>query len=141
MNLYGGSVRYTNIVRPMLITCRLIQQVTNIAAAHAVEDPSHDFKLPIDDREWYNHTSQPSGPTQASFSTPADTPQPYFSREIQASRILSEVQALSTLKQSESLHDSMDKTDALLMHFMKHLFQQTPESWKVMCGANAIAML
>ncbi len=125
----------------MLITCRLIHHVTNITAAHAVDDPSNDSKLPIDDQEWHNHTSQPPDPIQPSFSTPADTPQSYFAREIQASRILSEVQALSTLKQSESLHDSIDRTDALLMHFMKHLFQQTPESWKVMCGANAITML
>lgn len=125
----------------MLITCRLIHRVTNITAAHAVENPSHDSKLPIDDQEWHNHTSQPPGSIQPSFSTPAHIPQSYFAREIQASRILSEVQALSTMKQSEPLHDSMDRTDALLMNFMKYLFQQTPESWKVMCGANAIAML
>lgn len=35
----------------------------------------------------------------------------------------------------------MDRIDALHMDFMKHLLLQTPESWKVMCGANSIAML
>ncbi|BCS23475.1 Zn(II)2Cys6 transcription factor [Aspergillus puulaauensis] len=118
---------------------RLIHQVTNITA-HAVEDPANDYKLPINEEYWQDNTSQPQGTVQPSFSTPADIPQSYFTREIQASRILGEVQNLST-RQSESLHENMDRTDALLMHFMKHLLHQTPESWKVMCGANSIAML
>jgi hypothetical protein len=41
----------------------------------------------------------------------------------------------------EPLRQQMDALDGVLMQFMHRLFEQTPGSWEVLCGANATALM
>ncbi|KAL2810316.1 fungal-specific transcription factor domain-containing protein [Aspergillus granulosus] len=122
---------------------RLTHQVgTNPFAPHAVEELPLDYRLPMDDCEWDRPQNTPSHEFfQPAFSTPIHIPLCYFAREIQAIRILGQVQMLSKITNSEMLLQQMDVIDSMLMKFMEQLFDQTPGSWKVLCGANAIALM
>ncbi|KAL3441782.1 hypothetical protein BJX65DRAFT_313513 [Aspergillus insuetus] len=126
---------------------RLIHQVEyNPSAPHAVEEPPLTYRLPIDDREWDRPLESPTrGFFQPSFSTPIHIPLCYFAREIQAVRILGQVQVLSRMQReygdAEMLSERVDGIDGVLMQFMQRLFEQTPGSWEVLCGANATALM
>ncbi|KAL2785369.1 fungal-specific transcription factor domain-containing protein [Aspergillus keveii] len=122
---------------------RLIHQVEcTPSTPHAVEEPPLTYRLPIDDREWDRSPESPSrGFFQPSFSTPIHIPLCYFAREIQAVRILGQVQMLSRIEDPELLRQQMDGLDGALMQFMHRLFEQTPGSWEVLCGANATALM
>ncbi|KAL4860902.1 hypothetical protein BDV12DRAFT_180989 [Aspergillus spectabilis] len=122
---------------------RLIHQVeTNVFAPHAVDEPAAHFRLPFNDPEWERCTAFPSpGPFQPDFSTPIDVPLAYFAREIQAVRILGQVQLLPKISNQDMFHQQINKIDAFLMQLMERLFEQTPGSWEVLCGANANALM
>ncbi|KAL2840291.1 fungal-specific transcription factor domain-containing protein [Aspergillus pseudoustus] len=122
---------------------RLIHQVErNPSAPHAVEDPPPDYRLPIDDREWDRPPEAPNhGFFQPAFSTPLHIPLCYFAREIQAVRILGQVQMLSRITDPDLLRKQMDAIDGVLMQFMERLFEQTPGSWEELCGANATTLM
>ncbi|KAL3492293.1 fungal-specific transcription factor domain-containing protein [Aspergillus germanicus] len=126
---------------------RLIHQVESTPSTpHAVEEPPLTYRLPIDDREWDRPPEPPSrGFFQPSFSIPIHIPLCYFAREIQAARILGQVQMLSRMQREygdgNMLRERMDGIDGVLMQFMERLFEQTPGSWEVLCGANATALM
>ncbi|KAL3462125.1 fungal-specific transcription factor domain-containing protein [Aspergillus heterothallicus] len=122
---------------------RLTHQVErNPSAPHAVEEPALDYRLPIDDREWDRPPECPSaGFFQPALSTPINIPLCYFAREIQAVRILGQVQMLARITNPDILRQQMDAIDGMLMQFMERLFEQTPGSWEVLCGANATTLM
>jgi hypothetical protein len=126
---------------------RLIHQVESTSSTpHAVEEPPLTYRLPIDDHEWDRSPESPSqGFFQPSFSTPLHIPLCYFAREIQAVRILGQVQNLNRMQHGngddELLRQQIDRLDGVLMQFMHRLFEQTPGSWEVLCGANATALM
>ncbi|CEL06529.1 hypothetical protein ASPCAL09703 [Aspergillus calidoustus] len=124
---------------------RLIHQVESTPSTpHAAEEPPVTYRLPIDDREWDRPPESPSrGFEEPSFSTPIHIPLCYFAREIQAVRILGHVQMLSRISNGdrEMVGEQMDGVDGVLLQFMQRLFEQTPGSWEVLCGANATALM
>jgi hypothetical protein len=75
-----------------------------------------------------------------SFSTPTEVPLCYFAREIQASRILGQVQLLRRSNDADGYCERFTVLDRTVMQFMEILFEQTPGSWAVLCGANAIGL-
>ncbi|KAL2824254.1 fungal-specific transcription factor domain-containing protein [Aspergillus cavernicola] len=121
---------------------RLIHQVTanNIHAPHAVEEPSSQYNLPADDRTW-NHPEHRQEFFQPSFSTPIDVPLSYFAREIQATRMLGQVQTLHKITNPDLFKQQAENIDTVGIHFMQQLFEQTPRRWEILCGANAIALM
>ncbi|KAJ5606085.1 C6 transcription factor [Penicillium lagena] len=125
-----------------MLDCLINQVATDFQAPRAVDKPVSHFRLPVDDREWEHF---PEGPVQCffqpSFSTPLDTPLSYFAREIQGVHILGQVQALQNLADSDCLLREFGVLDNILIRFMEKLFEQTPGSWKTLCGANAIALM
>lgn len=116
--------------------------MTDFQAPHVVDKPASHFRLPVDDREWER---VPEGPVQRffqpSFSTPLDIPLSYFAREIQGIHIFSQVQALQNLTDSDYFLQKSGVLDSILIQFMEKLFEQTPNSWEILCGANAIALM
>ncbi|KAL2843923.1 fungal-specific transcription factor domain-containing protein [Aspergillus pseudoustus] len=122
---------------------RLIKQVSREnPVPHAVDDPSIEFCLPIEDQQWDQDLEcPPRSLFQPSFSTPIDTPVSYFARETQAIRTLGHVQMLPKLAEPLLFHQQVENLDAFLIQFMEHLFDQTPGSWHVLCGANAAVLL
>ncbi|KAK9616947.1 hypothetical protein V6Z98_008335 [Aspergillus fumigatus] len=120
---------------------RIICQVaTEFRAPHAVEEPDASYRLPIDDIFCYNPKTPVPGNSYPSLSTPVEIPLCYFAREIQASRILGQVQMLRRLSDAVWSYEQFAVVDRKLMRFMKILFEQTPGSWAVLCGANAICL-
>ncbi|KAL3468097.1 hypothetical protein BJX64DRAFT_282981 [Aspergillus heterothallicus] len=102
---------------------RLIKQISFEAhAPHAVEDPSIEYRLPIEDQEWDQLPECPP-------------------RETQAIRTLGRVQMLPKLTQPLLFHQQVDNLDKFLIQFMECLLDQTPGSWHVLCGANATVLL
>ncbi|KAJ0412969.1 fungal-specific transcription factor domain-containing protein [Aspergillus carlsbadensis] len=122
---------------------RLIHQAESTPSTpHAVEDPAPSYRLPIDDRDWDRPPNSPSRSSfQPSFSTPIHIPLCYFAREIQAVKILGQVQMLRRIEDPELLRRQMDALDGALLLFMQRLFEQTPGSWEVLCGANATTLM
>ncbi|KAL3493503.1 fungal-specific transcription factor domain-containing protein [Aspergillus germanicus] len=122
---------------------RLINQVlTENPMPHTVDDPSIQFRLPIEEQEWdQDPECPPRSFYQPSFSTPIDRPLSYFAREIQAIRTLGHVQMLPKLTDPLLFHQQVDNLDAFLIQFMECLFRETPGSWQVLCGANATVLL
>ncbi|KIA75807.1 C6 transcription factor [Aspergillus ustus] len=110
---------------------------------HAVEEPQPEYRLPIDDREWDRPPESTAGLGffQAAFSTPIHIPLCYFAREIQAVRILGQVQMLSRITDPDILRRQIDAIDGILIQFMERLFEQTPGSWQELCGANATTLM
>jgi len=64
----------------------------------------------------------------------------YFAREIQGIHILGQVQTLQKQTDPDWFQQQFEMLDSFLIEFMKFLFEQTPGSWEVLCGANAIAL-
>ncbi|CEN62961.1 hypothetical protein ASPCAL09589 [Aspergillus calidoustus] len=122
---------------------RLINQVlTENSMPHAVDDPSIQFRLPLEEQEWdQDPECPPNSFYQPSFSTPIDRPLSYFAREIQAIRTLGHVQMLPKLTDPLLFHQQVDHLDTFLIQFMECLFKETPGSWQVLCGANATVLL
>lgn len=127
----------TTLMRCIRIIC---QVATKFRAPHAVEEPDASYRLPIDDIFCYNPKTPVPGNSYPSLSTPVEIPLCYFAREIQASRILGQVQMLRRLSDAVWLYEQFAVVDRKLMRFMKILFEQTPGSWAVLCGANAICL-
>jgi hypothetical protein len=120
---------------------RIIYQIaTEFQAPHAVEEPDANFRLPIDDVFCYKPKTQVPGNSHPSFSTPLQVPLCYFAREIQGSRILGQVQMLRRSSDADWSYEQFAFLDRTLMQFMEILFEQTPGSWAVLCGANAICL-
>ncbi|KAL4886863.1 hypothetical protein BJY04DRAFT_212834 [Aspergillus karnatakaensis] len=122
---------------------RLIHQMEdNSRIPHTVEELPVDFPLPLNDQEWQAHVEGIDHAFfQPTFSTPLHVPLCYFARELQAIRILGEVQALSRISNPQTLKQQVETLDSMLMQFMEQLFQQTPGDRDVLCGANATALL
>ncbi|EAW19839.1 putative C6 transcription factor [Aspergillus fischeri NRRL 181] len=120
---------------------RIIYQVaTEFRAPHAVEEPDASYRLPIDDIFCYKPKTPVPGNSYPSLSTPLEVPLCYFAREIQVSRILGQVQMLRRLSDADWSYEQFAVLDRKLMQFMEILFEQTPGSWAVLCGANAICL-
>ncbi|EAW13743.1 putative C6 transcription factor [Aspergillus clavatus NRRL 1] len=118
---------------------RLIYQVaTGFIAPHAVVEPRDTFRIPVDDSLLSTWSSTPEYPP--SFSTPAEIPLCYFAREIQGVRILGPVQMLRQSSDIDWSSEKFSMLDRTLMYFMNKLIAQTPGSWAVLCGANAIGL-
>ncbi|GFF48108.1 uncharacterized transcriptional regulatory protein C530.05 [Aspergillus udagawae] len=120
---------------------RIIYQVaTEFRAPHAVEDPDANFRLPIDDIFCYKRKAPVEGNSHPTFSTPLQAPLCYFAREIQSSRILGQVQMLRRSNDADWSYERFTALDRTLMQFLEILFEQSPGSWAVLCGANAICL-
>lgn len=120
---------------------RIICQVaTEFRAPHAVEEADASYRLPIDDIFCYKLKTPVPGNSHPSLSTPLQVPLCYFAREIQASRILGQVQMLRRSSDADWSFEQFTVLDRTLMQFMEILFEQTPGSWAVLCGANAICL-
>ncbi|KAJ8098562.1 fungal-specific transcription factor domain-containing protein [Lipomyces tetrasporus] len=121
---------------------RMVHQVVaDFKAPYAVEELDNNTKLPVDDLLWERppdrHVSELFQPT---LSTPVETRVCYFAREIQAVRLLGRVQKLQNKSQSNLCLEEFDGPEKALILLVETLFAQTPGTWAVFCGANALAL-
>ncbi|KAK9242351.1 hypothetical protein V1506DRAFT_90081 [Lipomyces tetrasporus] len=121
---------------------RMVHQVvTDFKAPYAVEELDNNTKLPVDDLLWERppdrHVSELFQPT---LSTPVATRVCYFAREIQAVRLLGRVQKLQNKSRSNLCLEEFDGPEKALILLVETLFAQTPGTWAVFCGANALAL-
>ncbi|KAK9370572.1 C6 transcription factor [Lipomyces kononenkoae] len=121
---------------------RMVHQViTDFKAPHAVEELDNNTRLPVDDRLW---DRPPGGPVRDLFQptllTPVETRVCYFAREIQAIRLLGNVQQLSDKSAANLCLEEFDNPEKALILLVETLFAQTPGTWVVFCGANALAL-
>jgi hypothetical protein len=108
----------------------------DIVAPHAVEEPDHDFLLPIGDQE----SEYKPNNAFPSFKTSLDVPLSYYTREIQAVRILGNLQMLQNLARLDSFQQHFRLIDSNLMQLMQRLFEQSV-GWEAYLGATAIALM
>ncbi|KAF9892056.1 hypothetical protein FE257_002462 [Aspergillus nanangensis] len=122
---------------------RLIYQVaTEFKAPHVVEELAPNFRLPVDDSQLDGLSDEfLQSMFQATMSTPVDVPLGYFPREVQAIHILGHVQALQRAMDAEWSPQKSAMLDQELMQYAERLFEQTPGSWMVLCGANSITLI
>ncbi|KAK9320204.1 hypothetical protein V1517DRAFT_356130 [Lipomyces orientalis] len=121
---------------------RMVHQVnTDFKAPPAVEELDNNTRLPVDDLLW---EKPPGGPVRGLFQptllTPVETKVSYFAREIQAIRLLGNVQKLSDKSVANLCLEEFDDPERALILLVKTLFAQTPGTWVVFCGANALAL-
>ncbi|KNG83750.1 hypothetical protein ANOM_007863 [Aspergillus nomiae NRRL 13137] len=121
---------------------RVIYQIaTEFKAPHVLEDLADHFRLPVDDACLRtNKTQATQAPSHQPVSVPVDVPVCYYAREIQAVRFLGEVQLLQRHIDVNSQPEKFESLDHRLMQFAERLFEQTPQGWAVLCGANAITI-
>ncbi|PKX88442.1 fungal specific transcription factor domain-containing protein [Aspergillus novofumigatus IBT 16806] len=116
---------------------RLVYQaMPGIMAPHAVEEPDDGFPLPIGDQE----SEQKPNKAFPSFTTSLNVPLSYYTREIQAVRILGNVQMLQNLARLDSFQQHFHLIDSNLMQLMQRLFEQSV-GWEAYLGATAIALM
>lgn len=108
----------------------------DIVAPHAVGEPDDDFPLPIGDQESEHKPNK----TFLSFKTSLNIPLSYYTREIQAVRILGNVQMLQNLVRLDSFQQHFHLIDSNLMQFMQQLFEESA-GWEAHLGAIAIALM
>ncbi|UDD56751.1 hypothetical protein AFCA_004276 [Aspergillus flavus] len=119
----------------------IYQVVTEFKAPHVSEDLADHFRLPVDDACLRTDKSEATqAPSHQPMSVPIDVPLCYYAREIQAVRLLGEVQLLQRHVDVNSLPEKFQSLDHRLMQFAERLFEQTPQGWATLCGANAITL-
>ncbi|KAE8308056.1 hypothetical protein BDV41DRAFT_583933 [Aspergillus transmontanensis] len=118
----------------------IYQVVTEFKAPHVSEDLADHFRLPVDDACLRTDKSEATQAPSLPMSVPVDVPLCYYAREIQAVRLLGEVQLLQRHVDVNSLPEKFQILDHRLMQFAERLFEQTPQGWATLCGANAITL-
>ncbi|KAJ1716259.1 hypothetical protein NYO67_1486 [Aspergillus flavus] len=119
----------------------IYQVVTEFKAPHVSEDLADHFRLPVDDACLRTDKSEATqAPSHQPMSVPIDVQLCYYAREIQAVRLLGEVQLLQRHVDVNSLPEKFQSLDHRLMQFAERLFEQTPQGWATLCGANAITL-
>ncbi|PIG89431.1 hypothetical protein AARAC_003802 [Aspergillus arachidicola] len=119
----------------------IYQVVTELKAPHVSEDLADHFRLPVDDACLRTDKSEATqAPSHQPMSVPVDVPLCYYAREIQAVRLLGEIQLLQRHVDVNSLPEKFQSLDHRLMQFAERLFEQTPQGWATLCGANAITL-
>jgi hypothetical protein len=131
--------------RRLLIVC-CTSLVMLAARGHRIppvlQDLEHDTLLPVEDSLWNRFPDSNSGNvTEPSLSTRLDHPVCYFAREIQAIHLLSQVQKVRTQWEKSKTLDNFDRLGNTLQQLVQALFDQTPGSWIIFCGANALAFM
>ncbi|KAK9320413.1 fungal-specific transcription factor domain-containing protein [Lipomyces orientalis] len=117
------------------------QVVTDFKAPYAVEELDNNTKLPVDDLLWERPPDRPVRELfQPTLFTPVETRLCYFAREIQAVRLLGQVQKLQNKSGSNLCLEEFDGPEKALILLLETLFAQTSGTWAVFCGANAIAL-
>ncbi|KAK9236030.1 C6 transcription factor [Lipomyces kononenkoae] len=115
--------------------------ITDFKAPHAVEELDNNTRLPVDDMLWER---PPGGPVRGVFQptllTPVETKLCYFAREIQAIRLLGNVQNLSDKSLANLCLEEFDEPEKALVLLVETLFAQSPGTWAVFCGAIALAL-
>ncbi|KAH8692703.1 putative Zn(II)2Cys6 transcription factor [Talaromyces proteolyticus] len=127
----------------LFILDRLVMQAaTNCRAPHVVGVPDPTFRLPGPDAIWDGPCELMRGEIPgATLATAVEMRVSYFAREVQASELLGQAQELINIHDSLELLEKLENLETKVLYMTKILFDQTPGSWVVFCGANSICLL
>ncbi|KAK9364981.1 hypothetical protein V1509DRAFT_612987 [Lipomyces kononenkoae] len=119
----------------------VLQVIKDFKAPYVVEELDNNTNLPVDDLVWDAPPGgRVRGPFQATLSTPVETKVSYFAREIQAIRLLGNVQKLADKGAVNLYLQEFEGLENALILFVQTLFAQTRGTGAVFCGASAIAL-
>lgn len=143
--IHGFSFSLVTATWHLLIECctsLVLLAERNHRVPPVLQDLEHDTLLPVDDLLWnrcadlnFDKTAQPS------LSTRLDHPVCYFAREIQAIHLLSQVQKFQIKWERNKTFANFEGLGTTLQQLVQALCDQTPGSWVVFCGANALAFM